>query len=304
MISYPLAWNLVQTRTLLGHSGAISVLTVAGELLFSGGVDRTIRIWHWGSGELRHCLQGHSGPIRGLGVIRQQERELLVSGCCYGEIRFWDPTTGEGLGQLTTDLGSLQALAVSPDTSRLVLAGGAEPVLQVWDLQSCQLYLKLYGHVDRIHALSLSQGGVFLASVSDDETVWVWDLVAGESICRIPSIGPLNAVAFTSNGQQLAGGGVDYTLKRWDPFTGKLLAVHPEHNNWIRAVATDPTGRWLATGGDDYSIWLHQLPRCIAVRVYRDPAACISALTFSNDGRTLISGNRAGDIRLWSVNST
>ncbi len=301
MTSYPLAWHPIQTQTLLGHSGAVSVLTVAGELLISGSTDRTVRIWHWGSGQLRHCLRGHRGPIRGLGLTCWQGRDLLVSGCRFGEVRLWDPHTGEEIGQLETGLESVQALVVSSDGSRLVVAGGADAVIQVWDLQSRQPYLQLHGHAERIHSLTLSQGGVFLASISDDETVWVWDLVAGEGIQRIPSIGPLNAVALTPDGRQLAGGGVDYALKRWDPFTGKLLGVHPEHNNWIRAVAIDPTGRWLATGGDDYSIWLHQLPLCPALRVYRDPAACISALTFSPDGHTLISGNRAGGIRLWRV---
>ncbi|MEN9225544.1 MAG: WD40 repeat domain-containing protein [Thermostichus sp. DRC_bins_24] len=301
MTAYPLAWNPIQTQTLVGHTGSISALVVAGELLISGSTDRTVRIWHWGSGELRHCLRGHGGAIRGLGLTRWQGRELLVSGCRFGEVRFWDPLTGESLGQLTTGLESLQALVVSSDGSRLVLAGGSDPVIQVWDLHSRQPYLNLRGHAERIHALNLSQGGVFLASLSDDETVWVWDLVAGESIRRIPSIGPLNAAALTPDGRQLAGGGVDCALKRWDPFTGELLGVHPEHDNWIKAVAIDPSGRWLASGGDDYSIWLHHLPLCAPLRVYRDPAACISALTFSADGQTLISGNRSGGIRLWRV---
>jgi len=301
MNSRPLVWNPVQTQTLLGHRGAISVLAVAGELLFSGSADRSVSIWHWQSGQLRHHLQGHRGPICGLGLARCQGQELLVTGCRFGEIRFWDPHTGAEVGQLKTGLASLQGLAVSSDGARLVLAGGSDGLIQVWDLQSREPYLYLRGHADRIHSLALSWGGAFLASISDDETVWVWDLVAGEGIRRIPSIGPLNAVALTPEGRQLAGGGVDYALKRWDPFTGKLLGVHPEHGNWIRAVAIDPQGRWLASGGDDYCIWLHRLPSCSALRVYRDPAACISALTFTADGKTLISGNRAGGIRLWPL---
>ncbi|MFS8861026.1 hypothetical protein [Synechococcus sp. B60.1] len=41
-------------------------------------------------------------------------------------------------------------------------------------------------------------------------------------------------------------------------------------------MASAPGDRWLASGGDDYCIWLRRFPSRSALRVYRDPAACIS----------------------------
>src|SRR5581483_11892571 len=74
----------------------------------------------------------------------------------------------------------------------------------------------------------------------------------------------------------------------------------PKEAARVRALAFDPTGRWLATGGDDGKIrvWDFRYFAGAASVAARGP---ITSLAYSPDGRLVASGSEDGTVQLWDA---
>lgn len=71
---------------MMGHRGWIYSLAIYQHLLFSGGFDRDIRLWHLPDGKASRTLEGHA---RGVTSLVMSHRGVLVSGSWDETIRWW-----------------------------------------------------------------------------------------------------------------------------------------------------------------------------------------------------------------------
>jgi len=64
------------------------------------------------------------------------------------------------------------------------------------------------------------------------------------------------SVAFSPDGQTLASGSWDKTVRLWRVSDGRLLRTLKRHTNGVWSVAFSPDGQTLAWGSDDGTVRL------------------------------------------------
>jgi WD40 repeat protein/formylglycine-generating enzyme required for sulfatase activity len=112
----------------------------------------------------------------------------------------------------------------------------------------------------------------------------------------------VHSVAFSSDGDTLASGSSDDTVRLWDVESGRRLRTLTGHEDDVYAVAFSPDGRTLASGSKDKTIKLWDAESGALMRTLTGPGYAHS-VAFSPDGRMLASGSTGGTIYLWDVGS-
>lgn len=156
-----------------------------GTILVVGKSDGRIRIWDLKSKEL---LRSFSLPSRELySVAISPNNKLLASGG-EDEVNIWDLQTGNLLYSLTENLTptakffNTTALAFSDD-SQLLITGGYDGVLRIWNLSTGQVRLQILNAQSRIGAVTFSQDkNVIAAGGESGSSVRFWDANTGEEI--------------------------------------------------------------------------------------------------------------------------
>jgi WD40 repeat protein len=104
-----------------------------GTFLVSVEGDGTARIWDAATGDVRHVLRGHDGPVQGCAVA--PDASFVVSAGSDGTVRIWDPSTGRERAVLRGHRDEVRDCAVTPDAA-LVLSGGDDGALIAWDAKA------------------------------------------------------------------------------------------------------------------------------------------------------------------------
>lgn len=137
-----------------GHQEAVLAVAISpdGKLLASGGADRSIKIWNFADGSVLHELTNpalkapapgepalaHPGWVYALRFLDHGTR-LVAAGAAprlKGYLSMWDSGSGKRLWGQEVNIGSIYALAVSPDETLFALGTGGSLRMADSDLHS------------------------------------------------------------------------------------------------------------------------------------------------------------------------
>ncbi|KAF5854759.1 hypothetical protein ETB97_011894 [Aspergillus alliaceus] len=109
----------------------------------------------------------------------------------------------------------------------------------------------------------------------------------------------VQSVAFSPNGQLLASGSGDETIKLWDPMTGDLHHTLECHSGFVHSVAFSPNGQLLASGSNDQTIKLWDPMTGDLRHTLKGHFHWVWSVAFSPNGQLLASGSSDETIKLW-----
>ena len=109
-------------------------------------------------------------------------------------------------------------------------------------------------------------------------------------------------VEFNPNGNWIASGSVDSTVKIWNKENGKIILVIKQPNG-ITSLDFSPDGNYIATASYDAKVRLWKLPEGVLVKEFNGHPGTVWSVNFSPDGKTIASCGEGATIKLWNVES-
>ncbi len=111
------------------------------------------------------------------------------------------------------------------------------------------------------------------------------------------------AVAISPDGQILASGSADKTIKLLQMNTGQELGTLRGHTDAVISLAITPDGQILASGSADKTIKLWQIGTGRELRTLEGHSDRVYSIAISSTGEILASGSEDKTIKIWQVST-
>jgi WD40 repeat protein len=295
---------------LKGHLGPVlSVAFQGAEVLASGGVDGTVRLWEVKTGRMRGEPLNHEAEVRAV-AFSHDGRRLAAAGK-GGYVHLWELTRSPYRQKaLPTGEAEILSLRFSPTEQLLAMATHTGAIL-LWNPATRAAKELPTRHQRSVYEVAFRGDGLKLVSVGLDKKLIVWDVATGLPDKEIETLrlGSPLCVAFHPAGKHLAWGDEAGTLTLWALETGLPRLVEksvslrlPEGAApGLLQLALSQDGAVLAShGGDGLQLRDPVTLEPVGEPLSKEEPTFLSKLALSRDGR-LLAMTKGKEIQLWNT---
>jgi WD40 repeat protein len=299
----------LQPRVLKGHSDFVTSVAASrdGRLLATVSSDKTVKIWDVRSGKAVRTMKGHGSVIWSVAISPDGKR--VASGGLDRSLRIWDVASGKLLKTIV-HRGSISSVEFSP-SGKWIASGGRIDAgnkvvggqFNIWESQTGRSVAALaLPHQAKSVAFSPNNQLVLIGSL--DKTIRVWNLKERRVVYIFKGYkgqgkenGQIHKVAFSPNGQIVAGGGwVDKASRvwLWNLRSGALLHSLKGGTGATNDLCFSPDGKTLATTtAQQVLVWNVASGKRLKSWNERNG---IWSIAFLPNGRSLAIGSRGEDL--------
>ena len=285
-------WD-VETReqtASLGEGGHSLSFSFDGSRLMYGSRGNTMTIRELETGETAALLEGFSSAITSASF--SQDGTMVATGEEDGTIRLWDPETGTNTAVLRGHPNIVNSVSFSHDGSILAAASGDGSV-GLWDPARGYQVGSLQGHEANVLSVAFAPESNLLASGGWNGSLIVWDAITQERVRTFTGhSGRIWGLSFSPDGRTLASASDGNSVGLWEVETGDGRLLN-EHLGFFGGLAWTPDGGQIITNsGGHYGhvhLWNALTGQHLAAFSGQDRR--VSALSFSPNGRTLMTGS-------------
>ncbi|KAK1391528.1 Pre-mRNA-processing factor 19 [Heracleum sosnowskyi] len=254
------------------------------EIIATGGADTNAVVFHLSSGKTISTLSGHSEKVTS--VKFGNEGDLVVTGSSDKTVRVWQRSE-KGIYKCKDTLAhhtaEVRAVTIHPSQKYLVTAS-LDCSWKFYDLSSESRVAQVAcgnGSERFSSAVFHPDGHIFGTCASGLGLVRFWDVAKQDNILKLDAhSGPVTSIAFSENGYTLATAAAAEDVKLWDlRFLRTIMTFRCDDiSAQTRSVDFDHSGRYLAIGGEQISIYEIGASRCSIYEIdaSRDPITTFS----------------------------
>ena len=274
---------------------------VDASLIASAGDSNIIKLWNLEKDTVV-TLEGHTDTVNA--VAFSADGEILASAGDDGYLKLWDVSNLQNIKTLTHILDGFRWRVKEVTFSRngKYLASVVGKYVRLWDPVKYTDLLTLE-YKQWVQAVAFSPDSKFLASGDGSEagpgSIYVFDIQNRSVPVKIEADEKqVHTVAFSPDGQILAGAGVRGQIRMW--YTSDWSPVHQTPYQGHYHIEFSPNGSVLASAGHD-SVSLFSVQGGNKITSLKGSTGVNHPISFSADGKLLAAGGEDGVLRVWNV---
>jgi WD40 repeat protein len=259
--------QLCLERLITGHEGTVNGLAfnVDGNLLASGGADKSVRLWDTKEGALVRRFAGPTAAVTAVAITADGMK--IVAGSEDKIARAWN---------------------VSPpaDAAAADAAAGVAPLLEIV-------------HPQPVRGISPSGDSLKLATCGGDGIARVWDLTTGKELERFAAHpAAALAVAFAADNRSVVSGGAGGSVQGGTIALLRGIVAHPKKANDLALLQG---GAQAATVGAEGSLKLWNLADGAMVRETKSGESPLVTVAARADNQQFAAADAEGRLYLWNA---
>lgn len=238
----------------------------------------------------------YSGKIQD--VVFHSKKPIIYASDHLGKVQGFNYNSSKKVYDEYKQYKTVKGMTFHPNGTVLIQV--VHDVIEFVDPNNGKLIQSLEGIIGKIHRMSLSSSGRYLAAAKTKTTIDVWDLNQNRVINNIPGFFPCQ---FESDGDHLFS--MHYTMKlvKWDVKTKKMVKEYESERELIQVLAVSPDGKLLAGAGFMGVVKIWDVESGKMIKKLTGHAGGIYGLDFASNGKWLVSSGMDNTVRIWDVSS-
>jgi WD40 repeat protein len=243
-------------------------------------------------------FEGHRGTITALAFSRRGD--WIASAASDRSLSLWSAVTGKRLAPARRELGYIQSLAWSPDSSLLVF-GSDDRMLGLLDARHPQFAERIRGHSGPVQLASFA-GSDQLLTLSQ-AGLRLFRYHAPRLPRELSHKANVLSQAFVSPELLASAGLASEGVCLWQIAEERCKTRLPVRDGQIRALAVHAASQRLALGTSTGVLTVWNLETALPEHVLGSAGGQLRSVEFSGDGSQLLSSDSDGKAALWDLSS-